>query len=113
MVINPNDKGTLFHNIVRQFDKSKIDTPILDLVTFYKREYDRINFEEFFEKYLYSFNLNDDELKLFFTFISMPWEIKVTDNIFADTSNLSTMINYLNKTENLIRPYYSDDEKEE
>lgn len=95
------------------FDKSKIDTPILDLVTFYKREYDRINFEEFFEKYLYSFNLNDDELKLFFTFISMPWEIKVTDNIFADTSNLSTMINYLNKTESLIRPYYSNDEKEE
>ena len=58
------------------FDKSKIDTPILDLVTFYKREYDNINFEEFFQKYLYSFSLTDDELKLFFVFISMHGRLK-------------------------------------
>lgn len=101
------------NNYLISFDKSKIDSPIIDLVTFYKNEYDNINFVEVFEKYLYSFNLNNDELDLFFSLISLPWKVSVTNNHYIDTSKLYELIHYLNKTEELIRPYYSNDEKEE
>ncbi len=101
------------NNYLISFDKSKIDSPIIDLVTFYKNEYDNINFVEVFEKYLYSFNLNSDELDLFFSLISLPWKVSVTNNHYIDTSKLYELIHYLNKTEELIRPYYSNDEKEE
>ena len=101
------------NNYLISFDKSKIDSPIIDLVIFYKNEYNNVNFVEVFEKYLYSFNLNEDELDLFFSLISLPWKVSVTNNHFLDTSKLYELIHYLNKTEELIRPYYSNDEKEE
>jgi hypothetical protein len=95
------------------FDKSKIDTPVLDLYKFYKNEYDSVNFSEILKTYLYHFELNEDELKLFFILISIPDEFKYTLNNYNDVKNFYKIINYINITEELIRPYYSNYEKEE
>lgn len=102
-----NDKGYLI-----SWDKYTVDTPILDLVSFYKKEYLNLNFENLFKKYLNSFNLNDDELKLLLILISLPPEIKFEKNEFNSCIDLRKQLDYIYKTENLIRPYYSKNEKE-
>lgn len=95
------------------FDKSKIDSPVVDLAKLFKNEYDKLDFSQVFEKYLYTYSLNSDELKLFFILISIPYEVKFENNIYENTLNIYNLIYYLNKAEDLIRPYYSNDEKEE
>lgn len=95
------------------FDNAKIDTPVLDLVKFYKNEFNNLDFKEVFKTYTYHFDLTDEEYKLFFILISIPDVIKIDNNTYNDVSKICYLKNYLNKTEELIRPYYSEDEKEE
>ena len=94
------------------FEKAKIDTPVLDLIKFYKNEYDKLDFKEIFKTYLYHFDLTSDEYKLFFILISLPDEIKVSKNEKEDLIKIIKLKNYLYKTEELIRPYYAVDEEE-
>lgn len=94
------------------WEHSKIDTPIIDLVVFYKNEYLNINFEEVFKKYNYKNPLNLDELKLFFVLISLPFEINLEGSEYEKTKKISSLLDYLNITNNLIRPYYSENEEE-
>ena len=101
------DKGYLI-----SWDKSIIDTPILDLVNLYKKECLNVNFDNLFQSYLRSFNLNEEELKLFLLLISLPPEIKFLDNEFKSCIDLRNKLDYIYKTENLIRPYYSKDKEE-
>ena len=95
------------------FDNSKIDTPALDLVTLYKNEYNNIDFKEIFKIYINHFDFTEEEYKLFFILISIPDVIKITNDKVDDLSKISNLKIYLNKTEELIRPYYSVDQKEE
>lgn len=96
------------------FDKSKFDTPVLDMVKFYKKEYNNLDFSEVLKTYLYHFNFNEDELKLFFVLISLPDEL-----VFEESNNLKNLekiynlCNYINKTEILVGPYYFNDKEEE
>lgn len=95
------------------FDKAKFDTPVLDLVKFYKNEYINLDFKNVFKTYLYHFDLTEDEYKLFFILISIPDQIKITDSNIDNVRKISDLYLYLIKTEELIRPYYSEDQKEE
>ena len=95
------------------FDNSRFDTPVIDLVKLYKNEYNNINFSFFLDSYLYHFNYNEDELKLFFILISMPYEIDINENNFHNVSLVYNLCNYINKTEELVRPYYSSNEEKE
>lgn len=95
------------------FDNAKNDTPVLDLVKLYKNEYNNLNFSEVFKKYLYYFNLNEDELKLFFVLITVPDEISFDSDNLNNTRKVFELVNYINKTEELMRPYYSENEEEE
>jgi len=95
------------------FDNAIIDTPVLDLVKFYKKEYIKIDFSSWFKEYLYYNHLSDDELKLFFILVSIPDEIKITSSNIDNVTQITKLINYINKTEDLIRPYYAKNEVEE
>ena len=95
------------------FDNAKIDTPVLDLVKFYKNEYDNLDFNELFKTYTYHFDLTNDEYKLFFILISIPDLIKVTSDNKNNLIQIINLKNYLDKTEKLIRPYYSENNEEE
>ncbi len=101
------DKGYLI-----SWEDAKIDTPVLDLVTFYKNEYFNIDFETILEKYLQKSPLQEDEKKLFFILISLIPEIKLTDNEFINCKNVRMSLDYLYITESLIRPYYAIKEEE-
>lgn len=94
------------------WDKAGIDTPILDLVTFYRNEALNINFSEILKKYLNSYPLKDDELKLFFILIVLPDEIALNKEELTNVKNMRVLLDYLYKTEDLIRPYYSENKVE-
>lgn len=102
------DKGYLI-----SWEKSKIDTPILDLVTLYKNEYFNIDFESLLERYFQKNPLLEEEKKLFFILISMIDEVKLTDHEFMSVKNVRECLDYLYITENLVRPYYAVKEEKE
>lgn len=95
------------------FDNSRFDTPVIDLVKLYKEEYNKVNFSEVLSNYLYHYSFNDDELKLFFVLITILDEVHFDEDNFTNLNKIYNLCNYIDKTEDLVRPYYSqDDEKE-
>ena len=101
-----SDKGYLI-----SWEKSKIDSPILDLITFYQNEYLNLNFETIMKKYLKNYPLKENELNLFFIVISIPPLIKLDNNEYLNTKNLRTNLDYIFKTENLIKNLTTDGDK--
>lgn len=95
------------------WDKAKIDTPILDLVNFYKKEYFNYDFKVLLQNYLNRYSLNENELKLFFIIISLPPKIDITEDIFNNCKDIRYHLDYIFKTEELTRPYYSKEQEEE
>lgn len=94
------------------WDDYLIDTPVIDLVKLYKKEYLNMNFSEVLERYMYKFPLLEYEKKLLFILIALPPEIKDGNLEFEKCQNISKNLDYIFKTEELIRPYYADHEEE-
>ena len=95
------------------WDNYKFDTPVLDIVNLYKKEYLKINFEEYLKKYLELFPLLEYEKKLFFILIVLPPKMGEYDSEFKKCENMGKFLDYIFKTERLVRPYYSNENKEE
>lgn len=93
------------------WDNSKIDTPVLDFVHLYQKEYEKCNFEAVLTRYLQIFPLLEYEKKLLFILISLPPEIKDESSEFESTKEMRKKMDYVFKTENLIRPYYTSEEE--
>lgn len=94
------------------WDNYKFDTPILDVVNLYKKEYLKLNFEEILARYMDRYPLLEYEKKLLFILIAMPTVIKEENNEFDKCKNISKELDYIFKTEDLIRPYYLQNEEE-
>ena len=92
--------------VLISWDDFLIDTPIIDLVKLYKKEYLNINFSEVLERYLVKFPLLDYEKKLLFILITLPPQINSSTTEFMKCKEISRVIDYVFKTEDLIRPYY-------
>lgn len=97
--------------VLISWDNYIIDTPIIDIVKLYKNEYLNMNFSEVLERYFYKFSLLPYEQKLLFVLITMPPEIKMSNDEFNKCKNISKVIDYVFKTEDLIRPYYAEEEE--
>ena len=95
------------------WDNYMFDTPIIDLVKLYKKEWQNSSFKECLKRYMYKFPLLDYEKELFFILISIPIELHLEDDEFTNTKNISEFLNYIFKTEELIRPYYPNHDEEE
>lgn len=89
------------------WDKSKFDTPVLDLVTLYQKNFWDLEFSTLYEKYLSISPLSDSEQKLFFLLISLVPKIEFTDNEFECTKNMREKLDYIYKTEAFLTPYYT------
>ena len=89
------------------WDKSKIDNPVLDLINFYHNNYFDIDFETIFNQYLNKYPLTESEKKLLFIVISLPKKVEIENNEFSTCRSVRNVLDYLYKTEELIRPYYS------
>lgn len=94
------------------WDNYKIDTPVLDIVNLYKKEYLNMNFEEVLAKYLDHYPLLEHEKKLLFILLAMPPEMKFEYNEFENCKQIRKKLDYVFKTEDLIRPYYASEEEQ-
>ena len=94
------------------WDNSKIDSPILDLIKFYDSSYFDLDFKTLFDMYLSKYPLTESEKKLFFVSISLPKKIEIKTSEFDTCIEVRKTLDYLFKTEELVRPYYSVENKD-
>jgi len=92
------------------WEKSKIDSPILDLITFYQKEYMNFDFESIFSKYMKCYPLNDNERRLLFVVISIPPIIDLEGNELYVVKNIRKKLDYVFKTENLVKSFLVSNE---
>ena len=106
----------IFNNersILISWDKYRIDSPIIDIINFYKLDYEEINFKSFLREYLRFFELLDSEKELLFIILSIPLPLnRDLDSEIKMIKEVKRVINYVYKTESAIRPYYAKDEVE-
>ena len=85
------------------WEKSKIDSPILDLIHFYQKEYMNLNFEPILERYFRSYPLTPNEKHLFFIVVSIPPIVNLEGNELSVTREIRKKLDYMFKTENLVK----------
>jgi len=102
-----NDKSYLV-----SWDYAKIDTPVLDLVKLYRKEYFNYDFSSIIKRYFEKYPLLESEQKLFFILISLPPIIELNDTEYNNCINVRKSMDYIFKTENLVRPYYTINQEE-
>lgn len=96
------------------WEKAKIDTPVLDLVSFYNHNFKDISFKDCFNKYIELYTWHDDEIKLFYILIALPIKIEFNkDNELNNCKEINKLITYLRYSEQLIRPYYSENKEKQ
>lgn len=87
------------------WDKSRVDMPIFDLVSLYKRHYLEFDFASIMSSYLNKYPLTKEEMILFLTIISIPSKIKYTDSEYKNVLNIRNIIDYVYKTHELVTKY--------
>lgn len=95
------------------WDKYTFDTPVMDIVNLYHNEYLTCDFSGILKEYLKNFKLSVDEEKLLFILLSLPDKVNFDDSEFNNTINFANLVDYIKRTEKLIRPYYTEKQKEE
>ena len=90
------------------WDNYIIDSPVMDIVKLYKSVYLDMDFSESLRIYLEKFPLNESEKKLLFIMLVMPDEINLSNDELKNVYNVRKYLDYIYKTENLIKSYYSN-----
>lgn len=93
------------------WEKAKIDSPILDLINFYQKDYMKLDFESLFKKYMRSYSLNVEEQKLLFITLSIPPMIKLEGKEYKTVGEVRKQLDYIFKTENLIQKLTNTEDK--
>ncbi len=93
------------------WEKSRKDSPVLDLVSFYKESYFELHFESLLKEYQAICPWSEEEKQLFFLVISIPPKFELKGSEFERIQSIRGVLDYVYKTEDLIRPYYSVEEK--
>ena len=88
------------------WDNYIVDSPVVDLINFYHNDYNKYVFSIFLKEYLKGYELLDYEKSLLFIMISIPKIIKFTNNEMDNTIKASKRVDYIVKTNDLLRPYY-------
>ena len=94
------------------WDNYTVDSPVLDLINLYKNDFNKYDFNVFLDTYLKGFSLNETEKKLLFLVISIPNGVYFESDEMNNTINVGKFIDYIDKTEKLIRPYYTIEQEE-
>lgn len=89
------------------FDNYRKDTPIIDIYKLYLNDYDKVDFKYNLKIYFENIDLDDYEKELLFLLICMPRDISFEDNDINSFNNLEKYIDFVYRSEDLVRPYYS------
>lgn len=115
---NKNERVVYIHNNINlehylksdkpyliSWNKSKIDSPIYDLLSFYKNHYLEFDFDDLFNYYESYYPLKEDERILLFTYMAIPPTTGNDDSEYEMCIKINKNIEYLYKTSNLILNY--------
>lgn len=115
---NKNERVTYIHNNISldhyiknekpyliSWDKSKIDSPIYDLLSFYKNHYLELDFIDLFRYYEASYPLKEEERLLLFSYMAIPPKIEMEKDEYKMCIKINKIIDYMYKTSNLIKNY--------
>lgn len=112
-VVNIHNNISLDHYVKSEkpylisWNNSKIDSPIYDLLSFYKNHYLDFDFDDLFHVYESSYPLKEEERLLLFTYMAMPFRIEILGDEYEMCIKINKMIEYLYKTSNLIMNYHN------
>jgi len=95
------------------WDKASQDMPLFDLLKFYKRYALEFDFDELIKIYESKYPLLEDERILLFIMMSMPEKLEYEKSEMENCRSIRKMLDYIYKTEMLITPYYSVENKKE
>lgn len=88
------------------WNKSRIDSPIYDLLSFYQNHYLELDFDDLFHCYESSYPLKEEERLLLFTYMAIPPKIEIENSEYKMCIKINKIIDYLYKTSNLIMNYH-------
>ncbi len=88
------------------WDNYKVDSPVLDLINLYHNDFNKYDYGSFLSNYLKNNELKNNEKRLLFIVISLPKVTYFTDDEMENTISVGKLIDYINNTEKLIKPYY-------
>jgi len=110
-VVNIHNNINLDHYIksdkpyLISWNKSRIDSPIYDLLSFYKNHYLELDFVDLFHYYENNYPLKEEERLLLFTYMAIPPKIEIENSEYKMCIKINKIIDYLYKTSNLIMNY--------
>ena len=87
------------------FDNARIDMPLNDLVSLYKKHYLDFEFSDLLKIYLSKYPLSESEMILFLTIISIPGKIPNNDSEYMRVLSIRRIIDYVYKTADLVAEY--------
>lgn len=87
------------------WNKSRIDNPIYDLLSFYQNHYLDLDFNDLFHYYESSYPLRKEERLLLFSYMAMPPKIEIESDEYKMCIKINKIVDYLYKTSNLIMNY--------
>lgn len=115
---NKNERVSYIHNNINldhyvkrdkpyliSWNKSRIDNPIYDLLSFYKNHYLEFDFDDLFHYYESNYPLKEDERLLLFTYMAIPPVMDKSGSEYDMCIKINKIIDYLYKTSNLIMNY--------
>ena len=85
------------YNYLVSWDRSKIDKPIIDLLSFYKNYYSYLKLDDVFKLYENNNCLYEEEKCLLLIYLSIPNKLVFTNNVMDDVIKINSEITYLNE----------------
>ena len=93
------------------WENSRKDSPVLDLVKFYQDSFFELPFDTLLKEYAHICPWSEEEKMLFFIVISIPPKFEQKGSEFKKIKSIRKVLDYVYKTEELIRPYYAVEQK--
>ena len=90
------------------WDKAYFDNPIYEIEKIFRKYYNEIELDDLLNIYESINKLSLLEKKELLINLSIPKEIKITNNTYLDTKNINNEINYLNKVYELLIKYKNE-----
>ena len=116
-VVNIHNNLSLDHYIKNDkpylisWNKNKIDMPIYDLLTLYKKYYLDFDFYELFNYYESRYPLTNEERKMLFILMSIPEKLVLDSSEYKNSIKCRKFFDYIYKTKDLINEYKSIKDK--
>ena len=89
-------------NYLISFDNYLVDTPILDLYKFYKKDGLKLDFVNLLKIYEENNKLDSDEKLLFNILISIPPKIEEVNDEFMNCNNIKNTLGYIYSSMNIV-----------